>query len=258
MILLRKRRSARFSQSEGRSFLANWMNMILSTAREPLMADEEKKSYPMLPIAHWWTLRKKFKQSIPGVVTEGYLVSVLSMEANSARANVLPYLKMLGIIEADGKTTDRAKQWRDDGRYASVCNEILKEVYPQELLDAVTEATQRDQAESWFAHDTGAGEAAVGRMAVLYLLLLEADASKAPGEKVERVRPERKAVPAPRLVPRPAAPAAASTPASSGLPPVPQLTGININLEIHISSDATPDQIDAIFASMAKHIYKTG
>ena len=36
------------------------------------------------------------------------------------------------------------------------------------------------------------------------------------------------------------------------------MTGININLEIHISSDATPDQIDSIFASMAKHIYKTG
>jgi hypothetical protein len=32
--------------------------------------------------------------------------------------------------------------------------------------------------------------------------------------------------------------------------------GININLEIHISADTSPDQIDQIFASMAKHIYK--
>ncbi len=39
---------------------------------------EQKKSYPMLPIAHWWALRKKFKQSIPGVVTDSYLATVLA------------------------------------------------------------------------------------------------------------------------------------------------------------------------------------
>jgi len=30
---------------------------------------------------------------------------------------------------------------------------------------------------------------------------------------------------------------------------------LRINLQIHISADASPDQIDQIFASMAKHIY---
>jgi hypothetical protein len=48
---------------------------------------EQKKSFPMLPIAHWWKLRKKFKQSLPGVVSDGYLATVLKMGANSARAN---------------------------------------------------------------------------------------------------------------------------------------------------------------------------
>lgn len=37
-----------------------------------------------------------------------------------------------------------------------------------------------------------------------------------------------------------------------------QFPGININLQIHISADATPDQIDQIFASMSKHIYQRG
>ena len=32
--------------------------------------------------------------------------------------------------------------------------------------------------------------------------------------------------------------------------------GININLQIHISADASPDQIEQIFAAMAKHIYR--
>ena len=32
---------------------------------------------------------------------------------------------------------------------------------------------------------------------------------------------------------------------------------VHINLQIHVSSDATPDQIDKIFESMATHIYRT-
>jgi hypothetical protein len=54
---------------------------------------EQKKSFPMLPINHWWTLRKKFKQSIPGVVTDSYLATVLNMQVNSARANVSALLE---------------------------------------------------------------------------------------------------------------------------------------------------------------------
>jgi hypothetical protein len=56
-----------------------------------LVATEEKKgSFPVIPGAHWWALRKKFRQSIPGVVTDNYIASVLDMKLQSARANVPP------------------------------------------------------------------------------------------------------------------------------------------------------------------------
>lgn len=221
---------------------------------------EEKKSFPMLYTSHWWALRKKFKQSLPGVVTDSYLATVLDMQANSARANVLPFLKALGIIDDEGKTGERARQWRDDGHYAAVCKEILKAVYPQELLDAVTDMSQRSQAERWFANKTGVGESAAQRMAALYGVLLEADATKQPDDKVERARPQpaRPAIPQ-RARPQPARPAIPVEPeVRRSAPNAPQVPGININLEIHISADSTPDQIDAIFASMAKHIYQRG
>lgn len=193
------------------------------------------------------------------MVFDSYLATVLKTEAKSARANVLPFLKTLGIIDNEGKTGDRAKEWRDDARYPAFCKAILKEVYPQELFDAVTDPTQREQAESWFSHKTGAGEGAVGRMAALCAVLLEADASKQPDEKPERSRPEKKAEKRPvAVVPAPVAHLPAEKPASGITPSGPQIPGININLEIHISADSTPDQIDAIFASMAKHIYKRG
>ena len=211
----------------------------------------------MLPIAHWWALRKKFKQSIPGIVTDSYLATVLKMEPNSARANVLPFLKTLGIIDEEGKTGERAKQWRDDGHYAEVCKQILGEVYPQELLDAVNDVSQRTQAERWFATKTGTGEGASRRMAALYCTLLERDASKQTEEKPERPRSGKRTEEKP--VARPSVPSAPITPATGhSSPEPPQGPGISINLEIHISADSTPDQIDAIFASMAKHIYSRG
>jgi Family of unknown function (DUF5343) len=224
---------------------------VLNRTGDAIMA-EIKKSYPMLPVAHWWALRKKFKQSIPTVVNQSYLAGVLRMEAQSARANVLPYLKVLGIINEDGKPTDRAKEWRDDARYPAVCKSILTEVYPPELLDAVTDPTQREQADSWFSHATGGGEAAVARMAVLYCVLLEGDASKQPDDKPERARP----VPAPlRFEPERVEPAPNNTPTNlTNLPQMP----VNINLEIHISADSSAEQIDTIFKSMAKHIYQRG
>jgi hypothetical protein len=226
---------------------------------------EEKKAYPMLPIAHWWALRKKFKQSIPGVVTDSYLSTVLNMEIGSARGNVLPYLKTLGIIDDEGKTGERAKRWRDDGHYAEVCKEIQKEVYPQELLEAVPDAVQdRAKAERWFAQKTGAGAVAVRRMAVLYSVIASADASKQPeherGERAQKAgqdhpkkKPEKPEPPA-RI---PAAPAPAHG-AEGQQQAAPQGPGIYINMEVHISADSTPDQIEAIFASMAKHIYRRG
>jgi hypothetical protein len=106
---------------------------------------EQKKTYPMLYISHWWALRKKFKQSLPGVVTDSYLATVLDMKANSARANVLPFLKTLGIIDDDGKTKERANQWRDDGHYPEVCKAILKEVYPPELFVLSTAGRKRSR-----------------------------------------------------------------------------------------------------------------
>ena len=226
---------------------------------------EQKKSFPMLPIAHWWALRKKFKQSIPGVVTDSYIATVLDMAVNSARANVLPFLKTLGIIDEDGKTLERAKLWRDDEHYPEVCKAILSEVYPAELLEAVPNpAEDRGPAERWFAQETGAGAAAVGRMAALYSLLVEADPSKEPeqekGGRAKKPAPEPTRAKAGKRTaaagpPSPATPRRAAD-STSQEPQHP--TGININLQIHISADATPDQIDQIFSSMAKHIYKRG
>lgn len=227
---------------------------------------EAKKSFPMLPVGHWWTLRKKFKQSIPGVVTDNYLATALDMSVGSTRANVLPFLKPLGIIDDEGRTTGRAKLWRDDGHYPEVCKAIAAEVYPKELLDAVPNPRDsRDAVKRWFANHTGAGDSACSRMAALYTVLIEADPAAQPDGKSARPK-ERSPKKSPTKVSAPAK-AVQSAPsvvppsaASSTHPPTSRNDGpeLSINLQIHISADASPDQIDQIFAAMAKHIYKRG
>jgi len=88
------------------------------------VAKNMPQSFQMLPVAHWWTLREKFKQSMPGIVTDNYLATALNTQPRSARVNVLPYLRDIGLIDSDGKTQDLAKAWRDDNQYAEVCKKI--------------------------------------------------------------------------------------------------------------------------------------
>ena len=220
----------------------------------------------MLPVGSWWTLRKKFKQSIPGVVTDNYLATVLGMSVESVRANVLPFLKPIGIIDDEGRTTERAKLWRDDGHYPEVCKAIAAKVYPKELIDAVPNPRDnRDAAKRWFANHTGSGDSACSRMAALYTVLIEADPATQPDGKstkpkdrtqkknLTKVSAPSKAVKLARSVPAP-------QPASLTPPSAIRNEGpdVSINLQIHISADASPDQIEQMFAAMAKHIYKRG
>lgn len=222
------------------------------------MAEEKQTTFPLLPVTHWWALRRKFKQSIPGTVTTNYLASVLNMQIRSAQTNVLPYLQDVGIIDEEGKTLDRARQWRDDTQYPEVCEEMRKTVYPSELLDAVANPLEdRAAVERWFGNHTGAGLVAVKKMAAFYVLLSEADPSKEPEErkraKAESKKKTKKTAPAATVSTK--TPPLPKPEQNTSLPASP---GIYINLQVHVSSDATPDQIDKMFESMAKHIYKRG
>jgi hypothetical protein len=227
----------------------------------------KNSTFPMLPGAHWWALREKFKQSIPGVVTDSYLAAALNMQVKSARGNVLPYLRDIGLIGDDNKTQELAKTWRDDSQYATVCKQIRERIYPEDLRSAATDPSKdRSTIERWFANNTGAGASAIRRMTQFYLVLLEGDVEKKPQDRSTKsnegkTKPSEKS---PRDAKRkePLSPKPAESPvqnASSGAPGKdgsPSFPGVSINLQIHISSDATPDQIDKIFESMAKHIYR--
>lgn len=223
------------------------------------MSKEKIESFPMLPVKHWWSLRDKFKQSIPGTVTDNYLATALNLKVPSVRANILPYLKSFGLIDNEGKTGELARKWRDDKQYSSVCESMLKKIYSTELISAVSKPSEeRNAVERWFANRTGAGTAAVGRMAAIYIVISEADLSKSPKTKIKKDVSRKKTKTTTKMSKQKRDSASSSTvqPEERQFQQPAIAPGVNINLEIHISSDATPDQIDKIFASMARHIYK--
>ena len=226
------------------------------------MADDDKRSYPSIPARNWWALRKKFKGTIPAKVTASFLAPVLSMTATSARNNILPSLKIAGLIDNDGKPTDRVVKWRDDTQYPEVCDMIRNEVYPQELLDLAPDSSvDKNIVQSWFSNHTGLGASSVGKISSFYMLLCEADPSK--GVDVTLTAPAKDKSGTIRTLP-----AKPSTKGNSAISPNPTPTksvekavtpyrfepAININIQIHISPDAPPHQIDEIFASMSKHL----
>lgn len=220
------------------------------------MADESKAVFPIIPVKNWWDLRKKFKQTIPiSGVTDTYLSTVLGIGTRAA-GNLLPDFKRVGIIDQDGVPKERAKAWRDDEQYPSVCDAIRKEVYPQELLDAFPSPSEDDKGgiERWFANRTGLGTISVKKMTSFYLMLSEADPAKmaeSAKPKAEKPKPRPKQEPKVKVTGKEET---VGTKIKSGAEEELGIPSININIEVHISADAEPTQIDKIFESMAKHL----
>lgn len=231
------------------------------------MANDSNKSYPRMPASAWWKLREKFNQTIPPQITADYIVSVLGGTSRSARANVMPALVPLGLVDEERKPTERATRWRDDASYPDVCREIRDAVYPGELLAAAPgPKVDRAEAVRWFMSTTRCGNAAAGKMAALYSILVEADptggkrgrggSASTRTKGAEPEPPVSLATPAEARKPKDEAPAVDGARVATGHGP--ELPEVRLNLEIRIDASVTPEQIEMIFSSMAKHLYDRG
>lgn len=245
--------------------------IIRSRDRRDAMVEKKQKSYPKIPRANWFLLREKFKQRTPEKVSPSYVASALNMGESSASANIIPPLRVFGLIDDTGKPNDLAYDWRDDTKYAEVCMSILEATYPQELRDLFHDSSApAKDVENWFARDAKVGQSAARAYAATYMMLLEGDLSKAKeqnGAKPKMASSAGKSVKAStRSVPSTkAAKVIEETPAPN-LPPHESVLHedsnirrgfspkLHVDIQIHISPDSSPEQIDKIFESMAKHL----
>jgi hypothetical protein len=221
----------------------------------------DNQSFPKVPESFWWSLRKRFHKTIPKEVNEQYLVTALGLGQSAAKTYISP-LKKLGIIDEDGKTTERANKWRgEQADYAEACREMLRDIYPDNLNDAIHDPRdEKDKVIRWFMSTLRIGDKAAQQMAIPYVLICEADLSKEPennGSSKSEPKPKSKKKETPvALSVREEKPAKVTVvePEQKEIKSSRFQPKIHIDVQIHISPESTADQIDQIFASMAKHL----
>ena len=222
-------------------------------------------SYPKISKSAWRTLRTRAANAPSTKFTPSSVAALLDMAgAKSASDNIVGPMRRLGLIAEDGSLTDRGQKWRVDESYGTACQEILDEIYPDDVKSLTTHdgAPEPSQVLTWFKHK-GFGGSNASQMAGTFVMIAskelpDASADQKPAAKSNGKRPS--AAP-PRVAKAAAAPAAAhAAPAvvretQAPAPKVPDGPRIHLDIQIHIPASATPEQIDRIFESMAKHLY---
>lgn len=232
--------------------------MTTEIADLPQELGEQRPRLPVIPETHWWSLRARFKTAIPKKVDPKFIAAALDMSEASAKSNVLPALKTLGIIKEDGTTTDLAIKWRDDSQYKSFCDTVRAKVYDPSLLDVAPDASAAslEAARRWFSGH-GVGANMVSKAVQLYTLLCEADPNGAAAAKPPKpTNGLRLTKPVRQSPPKPSANEGEAGKPQGDLLVKPTSAGptLHLNIQIHISPEVTPEQIEAIFASMSKHL----
>jgi hypothetical protein len=172
----------------------------------------------------------------------------------AAARQYLYELKRVGLLTEDGKGTTLAAKWRHDETYWEAVQELMKAAYPESLLQVAPPGdADRQKVISWFVRD-GLGTGTANNKAATYFLI----SSSAPGEAITRTTGPEKTraatIKSTQPTSRPAAVASGdrkSDPKQQG-----HMLPLNINMQIHISADATSEQIESIFSAMRRHLYE--
>lgn len=232
-----------------------------------------KQFFPMMPETSWWSLRQQFKKTIPSLLSVSYLKSLLGLTSDQSARNLLSPLKQMKIIDEDGKPLQRANDWRNDDKYLAVCQEILEEIYPPELLELFPDReVDSASVKNWFMNALAVGASAASKNAATFTMLKSGEIKDLAAIKTQNTKPKSKTTQPFKSREEQTKKLATMTGESDSIPVAmnpAKGSGLNIgtneivptvhiDLQIHISPEASSNQIDAIFASMAKHLYGRG
>ncbi len=222
---------------------------------------EEKFSYPCISEKAWWTLRNQFKKTIPAEITDVFIQTLLGMQSkSSARNNILVPLRQINFIDGEGKPTDLLYDFRLDDKYNGVCSKILKDVYPSELLDLFPDQeVDKIKVANYFMSKTKAGSAQTRKLAAFFTLLKSGKIGETgtQNKKSKKASPKKQESNGSITQHN-----QATSQENAGELTSPTIEknkknmSIHIDLQIHISPDADAEQIDHIFESMSKYLYK--
>jgi hypothetical protein len=225
------------------------------------MAD--KARYPQIPSTVWWGVHALVNKTPNATLDERFLSVHLNVQPVAAKQYIAELISV-GILTEDFKASQLAMKWRLDASYSTAVKEILANVYPQSLMDVAPPGEgDRQKAISWFLQE-GLGQGTATNKAATYLLI----GSKTPNEAPVRTNGSRQnseaSVPKASRIEKKASPRVKtaqekSSKKSGAVGVAPNETGagipLNVNVQIHISADASSDQIESIFSAMRRYLY---
>lgn len=212
----------------------------------------EKQNFPQIPTTVWWGLRGLLRKSPNATIDESFLAINLNVQPAAARQYIVE-LRRVGLLADDGRSTPLAMKWRNDETYRDAANEIVQSVYPKALLDVAPPAdAERAKVVSWFMHQ-GLGEGTARNKAATYLLIANdqiQDGAETRSTSVVRSAPAEKRIKRKEdIKPR------SNEERPGGRSQRAEAMPLNINVQIHISADASGEQIEKIFSSMRRYLY---
>lgn len=221
-----------------------------------------EQSFPQIPSTVWWGMRASLQKSPRARYDEGMLAATLSVQTTASR-QYLAELKRVGILDDEGKATELAGRWRMDDSYGDAVTELASANYPESLVTiAPPGEADRQRVVNWFMTQ-GLGEGSARNKASTYLLITSLEpgaaaqsAGKAPSaprrDATTNLKPTRSRSTSKEN--------RSETNSQDGGEDQSRASGkqglmpLNVNVQIHISADATNDQIESIFASMRKYL----
>lgn len=217
--------------------------------------------FPQIPSTVWYTVWNILKRTPSRKLDDKTLAIELDVQKTAARQYHIE-LTRLGILNEDGTPTPLAGKWRHDGDDKEIINEILERAYPDELRHiSPPDDLDRDKVVRWFMQQN-LGEGSAKNKAATYMRLasgISAITPAAPSRKKDSSAVSSPAKPARRAqgvsIPVPAV----QEPEDEQVPPVQARAAstrrpdLNVNIQIHISADASSEQIDAIFSAMKRY-----
>ena len=189
----------------------------------------------------------KIRQTgVPINATYKWLESIGYRSSNDR--SLVRVLKFIDFVDESGKPSDLWIKYRGEN-HQQVLAEGIRRGYA-DLFDIYPDAYKRsyEELENFFSTKSTAGKQVIGKTVSTFKSLCDL----ADFESIPQAVAETKTGSTIEVTPQDVEQLSAPRPSA-----IPQISpALHIDIQIHISSDASSEQIDSIFASMAKHLYK--
>ena len=94
----------------------------------------------------WNEIRNKLEKGQADTITVDKLLSkIKSVKSKKTAQGCVTSMKYFGLIDESGNLTNRGIEWSNCSTYANACSQIIKDIYPNEIIDLLLDKNLENQ-----------------------------------------------------------------------------------------------------------------